>query len=169
MGEDEPIHPDNEKIRTLLSKISASRYFARSRQLVRLLEYLIENSLRANAGASRSLKEYTIALAVFGRDQSFEPATDTIVRSEMRRLRSKLAAYFEDEGLFDPFLIEVPKGSYAVAVRRRSQSETLDLSGKMVSHYRLIKACTAINGLRRTKENAQIRPESSELFCRPAC
>ena len=36
---------------------------------------------------SERIKAYSIATAVFGRDASFDPQTDPVVRMEARRLR----------------------------------------------------------------------------------
>jgi predicted ATPase len=54
---------------------------------------------------------------VFDRGDSFDPSTDTIVRVQARRLRSKLKAYYEDEGRSDGILIDVPKGQYLAAIQ----------------------------------------------------
>ena len=51
-------------------------------------------------------------MEVFDRPASFDPRTDTIVRVEARRLRSKLREYYETHGQQDPVLIEFHKGSY---------------------------------------------------------
>ena len=51
-------------------------------------------------------------MEVFDRPSSFDPRTDTIVRVEARRLRSKLKEYYETHGQHDAVLIEFPKGSY---------------------------------------------------------
>ena len=51
-------------------------------------------------------------MEVFDRPSSFDPRTDTIVRVEARRLRSKLKEYYEGEGRGDSVRIDFPKGSY---------------------------------------------------------
>jgi serine/threonine-protein kinase len=57
---------------------------------------------------------------VFGRNESFDPRVDAIVRVEAGRLRTKLAQYYDTEGHNDPLLIQVHKGSYAPVFRERS-------------------------------------------------
>ncbi|MEH0071550.1 hypothetical protein V6L77_16495 [Pannonibacter sp. Pt2-lr] len=58
------------------------------------------------------LKGYTIATQALGRDDSFNPATDPIVRVEAARLRKRLEDYYEGTGHNDPVRIIIPKGSY---------------------------------------------------------
>ena len=58
------------------------------------------------------LKEFTLAIDVFEKDQSFDPSIDSIVRVEASRLRAKLREYYDGEGQRDSVRIEVPKGHY---------------------------------------------------------
>lgn len=58
------------------------------------------------------LKEYTIATEVFGRGEQYSPRTDSVVRVQASRLRSKLQEYYFTEGKADSILIELPKGHY---------------------------------------------------------
>jgi hypothetical protein len=88
--------------------------------LVQLFEYLVAQSFQ---GAADSLKEYTIGLEAFGRKPDFDPRTDTIVRVQTHRLRQKLKDYYEQEGLYDLILVEIPKGQYCPVFRSRSDSK----------------------------------------------
>jgi hypothetical protein len=45
------------------------------------------------AGRGDRLKAFSIAREVYGRDESFDPRSDTIVRVEAGRLRQRLAAF----------------------------------------------------------------------------
>ena len=65
------------------------------------------------AGRADRLKGYTIATDVFGRDESFDPQTDPVVRLEARRLRRALEHCYLTAGRDDPIRIEIPKGGYA--------------------------------------------------------
>ncbi len=82
------------------------RFSARRRALLR---YLVEETL---AGRGNLLKGFSVALAVFGRDESFDPQADPVVRFEARRLRRDLASYYVDAGSRDPVRITIPKGGY---------------------------------------------------------
>ena len=45
------------------------------------------------------------------KDSSFDPRMDPIVRVQARRLRIRLASYYQDEGQSDEVIIELPKGA----------------------------------------------------------
>ena len=98
-----------EAIRTQLELILASPGFVHSDRMVRFLRFTVEQTLKGHAS---ELKETVLGMEVFDRTSSFDPRTDTIVRVEARRLRSKLKEYYEGHGQKDPLLIEFPKGSY---------------------------------------------------------
>ena len=77
--------------------------------MARFLRFTIEQTLKATRTRSR---RSVLGMEVFDRTSSFDPRTDTIVRVEARRLRSKLKEYYETHGQHDAVLIEFPKGSY---------------------------------------------------------
>jgi hypothetical protein len=89
--------------------ILASRSFRSAPLLQKFLEFIISEF---SEGRQKELSEYAIATQVFGRPSSFDPASDTIVRTQAYRLRSKLKEYYENEGKKEPVLVEVPKGHY---------------------------------------------------------
>src|SRR4051794_3798290 len=64
------------------------------------------------AGHADRLKGYTIATAVFERDEHFDGQADPVVRIEAGRLRRALERYYLVAGQADPILIEIPKGGY---------------------------------------------------------
>src|SRR6185503_892968 len=98
-------------MKAALDRVLASRAFARAGSQASLLRYVVENAAAGQAGA---IKEYTIALEVFGRS-SYDPQVDSLVRVQASKLRKRLAGYYETEGLADPVRIEIPKGSYVPA------------------------------------------------------
>ena len=73
------------------------------------LTYLIDETLE---GRAARLKELAIGIAVFRRDEDFDPRVDAVVRVEAGRLRSKLTEYYAGAGEQDPVRIEVRKGGY---------------------------------------------------------
>jgi WD40-like Beta Propeller Repeat len=77
--------------------------------MVRFLRFTDEQTIQ---GQANSLKESVLGMEVFDRTASFDPRTDTIVRVEARRLRSKLKEYYEGDGRGDPVRIDFPKGGY---------------------------------------------------------
>ncbi len=106
-----------DEIQGHLSKMLRSRLFARCARLQRFLRFTVE---RALAGEAASLKEYTLALEVFDRPQSYDPRVDSVVRVEARRLRQKLRAYYRGDGLREPVRIKYPQGSYVPVIEAHS-------------------------------------------------
>ena len=129
-----PISP--KAIQEQLQKILSSETLVHSKRLVRFLTLVVEKGLNGEGG---QLNEYLIGVEVYQRPASFDPQIDTIVRTEARRLRSKLRRYYEAEGVHDPILIEIPKGSYAPAFRQRERGVLDKSPGQFISHYRLLE------------------------------
>jgi hypothetical protein len=100
--------PAPEAVRAALEAVARSRAFTRADRQARLLRHVVE---RAASGRSDELKEYSIALEVFGRKE-YDPKVDSLVRVEALQLRKRLAEYYDTEGRHDPVRIEIPKGSY---------------------------------------------------------
>src|SRR5262245_40064484 len=88
-----PLSP--EPIRAQLARILRSRTFSNAPSLIRFLRYVVERTIE---GKAEELKEYAIGVEVFDRGESFDARTDTIVRVQARRLRSKLKEYYDAEG-----------------------------------------------------------------------
>jgi tetratricopeptide (TPR) repeat protein len=107
----------NEAVRAQLNRMLLWQGFADSPQLSRFLRYLVEQTLGRNAG---TVKEYSIGVEVFNRTSAFDPKSDSIVRSEARRLRSKLAEYYSGAGAEDSLRIDVPKGRYVAVFSVRN-------------------------------------------------
>lgn len=101
---------EQRAVRGQLDRILKSGPFHQSRHRQRFLEYIVNEAL---AGRGERLKGYSIALAVFDRPETFDPAADPIVRIEATRLRAKLREYYEGEGQSDTVRIDLPKGGYA--------------------------------------------------------
>jgi hypothetical protein len=107
-----PSDPTLEEKLEQLDRVLRSRVFQDSELLGTLLQYLVRQSTE---DPETAVKEYTIALEVFGRDSEFDPRTNSIVRVQAKNLRAKLQAYYAAEGGSDPVLIEIPKGHYKAA------------------------------------------------------
>jgi hypothetical protein len=105
-----------EAIREQLSRIVESAIFAQSERLSRFLRFTVETTL---AGGADQLKEYLIGTEVYDRKPPYHPNVDSIVRSEARRLRSKLKDYYESYGKADPVFIYYRIGSYVPVFRRQ--------------------------------------------------
>jgi TolB-like protein len=101
--------PSAVVVRKALERILASAAFVASDRLKGFLRFVVEETL---AGRADRLKAYTIALEVLGRDDSFDPQTDPVVRMEAGKLRRRLERYYLSAGQDDPVRIEIPKGGY---------------------------------------------------------
>src|SRR3984957_10629728 len=104
----------DEKTTRQLTRILASRAFRQADRLKRFLAFIVEETL---AGRGERLKEFAVGVEVFGKDDSFDPRNDPIVRVQARRLRAQLARYYHEEGHDDEVVIELPKGGYAPVFR----------------------------------------------------
>jgi tetratricopeptide (TPR) repeat protein len=106
------VNPGAEaEIRAEMERILRSHTFVHSHRIRRFLQFVVEEALRDR---QHRLKEYVIGMEVFGRDESFDPRVDSIVRVEARRLRSKLEEYYAGNG--------EPSGAAALRICMRKGS-----------------------------------------------
>jgi TolB-like protein len=112
------VEPSADEIRLQLDRLLASEGFANAGRMSGFLRYIVE---RAIAGESDQVKEYVIGVAVFGRDDQYDPRLDSIVRVEARRLRTKLDEYYAGDGRHDPIVIEMRRGAYVPTFERRPE------------------------------------------------
>jgi CheY-like chemotaxis protein len=112
-------HPDPQAVRNQLDRMLDSRYFRTSPRLRAFLLYTVDQGL---AGCEDRLKEYCIALAVFGKPDSFDPRVDSAVRVAARQLRAKIDVYYLNEGINDPVLIRYRPGDYLPRFYLRSDA-----------------------------------------------
>ncbi len=111
-----------------LAKILTNPSFTASPTLSRLLSFLVDQTL---AGKGHGLKEYTLAVKVFERPESFDPRLDPVVRVQASKLRSKLNVYYSGPGASDPLRIELPRGVYVpqftlITPIRQPESDSFD-------------------------------------------
>ncbi len=100
-----------EAVRAHLTELCSSGALARSQRSQALLRYLVEAWLEGRGPA----KEYTLGAEVFERGESFDPKVDSVVRTEVNRLRARIEKYYE-EAPPARFRIELARGEYAVNV-----------------------------------------------------
>jgi len=96
-------------IQDALQRVVASRDFVNSERKRRFLKFVVQETL---AGHADQIKAYAIALEIFDRGPSFDPAADPVVRIEAGRLRRCLEHYYLGEGAADRIRITIPKGGY---------------------------------------------------------
>ena len=107
--------------RAELQAVLHSPVFARSPALSHLLSYLCEKTF---AGETDQIKEYSVALDVFDRQDSFDQDTDSIVRVQANRLRKRLSEYYARNGAAHPIHITIPVGQYVPMFQRVVQEGT---------------------------------------------
>ena len=113
--------PTSVEVRDQVKRILESDTFSAAPQISRLLSFLTDAALQGEP-----LKEVVIGTAFFNRPSGYDPQTDPVVRTEVRRLRLKLSEYYHSSGTGDPVLIEIPQGAYKArfTVREVAQPET---------------------------------------------
>ena len=94
-----------------LAAVLASPAFTTSKRSQEFLRFVVEESLEG-----RAVKERTIAVAVFGRGESYEPSADSIVRVKAVEVRRRLAAFYDSTTL-DGVHIDLPPGTYVPTFR----------------------------------------------------
>ena len=119
-----------------LTRILASRTFAKSPRLCSLLAFIVNHSVE---GRHAELTEQQIGIQVFGRSPGYNSSDDTIVRGTARHLRQRLELYYTAEGLEDPVRIEIPRGAY-IATFNEAVFESLTRAETLASVERLADA-----------------------------
>jgi hypothetical protein len=117
---------DRAQFQSEIEKLVASHALHGSESLCKLLRYLGKQALEH---PGMPVKEYQIATEVFGRQADFDPQLDSMVRVQAGRLRTKLAEYYTTEGATDRLVVELPKGSYAVAFHERATAANVHGNG----------------------------------------
>ena len=108
---DQPFHaPGGDEIRAAIEQVLGSHSFRSADSQRAFLRFVSDEVM---AGRGGEVKEYSIAIEALGRGSEFDPRLDPIVRTQARKLRARLTAYYETEGRGDAIRIELRKGSYA--------------------------------------------------------
>jgi hypothetical protein len=102
-----------------IDRLVGSHALHGSESLCKLLRYLAKHAVDH---PGTPIKEFQIATEVFGRSADFDPQLDSMVRVQAGRLRSKLAEYYNSDGLGDSVVVELPKGTYLLSFRHRNSS-----------------------------------------------
>ena len=106
-------------IRAELARVLDSPILAQSERLGRFLRFAVEHAI---SGSEDGLKEYVIGTEVYDRRPPYHPSQDSIVRTEARRLRTKLKEYYESEGKDNPIFIYFRPGSYIPVFRPKAST-----------------------------------------------
>jgi TolB-like protein/Tfp pilus assembly protein PilF len=134
-----------EAVQAELERILASTCFRKSTRVSRFLRFTVETRLRAQGDP---IKEYLIGVEVFGRDGSYDPRLDPVVRVEAGRLRSKLAEYYRTQGQDDSLVIDLPKGSYVPIFSTRKPTIEIGHSKVETRNLKMAGVLGQISGFR---------------------
>jgi hypothetical protein len=104
---------------SLVRRVASAPQLQGSPKLREFLLYVVDCALR---GVPEEATEQHIGVHVFHRPAGYNSGDDSIVRSQARLLRAKLAAYFAGEGIHEPVIIEIPKGQYLPVFRAASEA-----------------------------------------------
>lgn len=102
-----------------LAAILSSRTFSRAGNQTAILTYICQEYAQ---GRGAAIKEYAIAVSALGRKTDFDPATDSVVRVEVSRLRKRLRQYYASEGASHEIEIHLPEVGYSPEFVRRDQA-----------------------------------------------
>lgn len=122
--------PDRGALQSELALVMQSPEFVRSPVLRRLLEYLVEQTL---AGNGERLKAYQIAVDGLGRDDSFDPQSDSYPRVQVGRLRKMLELHYAGLSAQEAAhrnRIVIPVGRYNVELASIARSDAAAASSE---------------------------------------
>ena len=142
-----------EASRTELERVLADSEFQCTERNKSFLKFVAQALFK---GQGESIKAYTIAVDVFGRPASFDPATDPIVRIEATRLRACLSRYYDLHAQEGSVRIDLPKGKY-VPVFTRVSSEGAAQPPAVPSAHGLLPADRSAERFSRLHPTPQAR------------
>src|ERR1035438_4049524 len=100
---------DPAAVREELERILASPQFRNSKRHSCFLRYVVEETLRGEAG---QLKERTVGVRVFGLEPGYDTSTNPVVRVSAGELRKRLLQYYHAPDHGGEPRIDLPPGSY---------------------------------------------------------
>ena len=145
----------SSEIGAQLERVLASPDFNVPERARTFLKYVVTETL---SGRADRIKAYSVAVEVFGRDPSFDPQSDPIVRIEAGRVRRALERYYLTAGASDPIVITIPKGSYVPAFSQNTQDRGAGYGGS--------KTCAVCRTLAASKSVGCPISLGGPRFCR---
>ena len=92
-----------------LERVCSAVSFRTSKRACEFLRYVVRVTLD---GRVDSLKERSIGIDLMGRDVSYDPSSDAIVRVRANDVRKRLSSYYASAELPPEIQIDLPTGSY---------------------------------------------------------
>jgi hypothetical protein len=117
--------------RDLVDRVIASSGICRSTRLRDLFLYLCTRVLDEG---SQDIHELEVGHKVFGRPEQYDTTADNIVRVHASMLRKRLNEFFDNEGLNENYIIEIPRGNYAPVFIERAAASTQHDQAETTGH-----------------------------------
>lgn len=132
-----------QEIHEHMERVVSSAPFRGSPAYAALLRYLVESSLN-----DQTRHEIDVAIDVFGKDQSYDPAVSSAVRVRVHQLRKKLDEYYRSAADVSPIRFSIPKGSYRIAFGTEHLIPDAHPKGQAARSGRLLRlALAAVSAL----------------------
>jgi hypothetical protein len=130
-----------------LERICAAVHFRASKRACEFLRYVVRVALD---GRMDSLKERSIGIDLLGRDVSYDPSSDAIVRVRANDVRKRLSSYYASADAASSVRINLPTGTYIPCfVSGISISDRIETSPVIVTTTESPKALTFVAPLSR--------------------
>jgi len=113
----------SSEIEMVLQRLERSEMFVKTGGLLRLLRFLIEHADSTEGSA----KETYIGAVFYGRQGTYDPRYDSIVRVNVKRLRERLIEYYATEGKHELRRIAIPLGTYSAVLETVEAAPRADL------------------------------------------
>jgi len=113
-----------ELIKNQLRLVLASPYFKSAQQMQKFLNYNVHKTL---ANKEKQITQHKIAVEGLGLPVNFNSDDNPLIRIIAGRVRKRLDNYYAKEGLNDPLLISVNKGSYIPQFTKRELSPVSEI------------------------------------------
>ncbi|MGA9769034.1 MAG: hypothetical protein WBV94_08335 [Blastocatellia bacterium] len=125
LAQQPPSALDPEDVNQTLESILSSKHFVNAHKKKKFLRLICDFYIQ---GRAQELNEHILGYDVFGRDSSYSPSDDPIVRVFAHEIRKKLEAYYANEGAGDSIRLEIPAGSYQPVFTRHLPEQTVEIS-----------------------------------------
>lgn len=97
------------QVKKELERICSAAHFRTSKRACEFLRYVVLVTLD---GRVDSLKERSIGIDLLGRDTSYDPSSDAIVRVRANDVRKRLSSYYASVDAASEIQIKLPTGTY---------------------------------------------------------
>ena len=114
MNSDNTAPIDEAAVNAQVERICEHPTLSGSMQMQKFLRHVVMETL---AGRAHQIDTYSIGVNALGRDKSFSPDTDPIVRVVASGLRKRLEFYYATDGANDSIKVLLPKGRYDPVIK----------------------------------------------------